>query len=413
MFETHWSVPHFRFSVRFGMRSLRSHSFSKCEWREILCYVSPDRLKNCRQIFYVIIVSPLNTSLPVVFFVTMSTRPDCRCVICRTSSVLAHGVATYCCQLFSNMCTPTCTILGPHEHSAIVAELERTTGAQIPSNAFLGIVRYVLSPDMYREYAWHIPFRRSVNATHVDYLYGFFHVCDQLLDIPMSVWIHFVWLLNRIPKHILCVHTLIPIVWTTLMVTSKLHDDFHFDNVAFMKVMNLCVHNDALSLSPKSCYENPYLQNKTLVPTTYVTLTELNILEELLLNALHFNLLSYHDRTDWPLFTCWCVECQPFHIIYSACTIFIQQNPVMVYRKRPNASWYCPIDNVPYLQEYKEFLEMFYLRLRQTYGLHCMETTKRPSGQHPMLPTILKRQKQTHSQTQDPVFFTNPVTELL
>lgn len=360
----------------------------------------------------------------------MSTRPDCRCVLCRTSSVLAHGVATYCCQLFSNMSAGIfgpchCTVMGAHDDSVIVTELERTTGAHIPSNAFLGIIRYILSPDMYRAYAWHIPFRRSIDTAHIDYLYGFFHMCDQLLDVPASVWIHFIWLLNRVPKHIFCVHTLVPIVWTTLMITSKLHDDFHFDNVAFTKVMNLCVHNDGFTTTTTtttSCYANPYLQNKTLVPTTYVTLTELNILEELLLSALEFNLLSYHDRTDWPLFTCWCVECQPFHAIYSACTACIQQNPVMVYRRRPdvsspspNASWYCPMDDAPYLQEYKEFLEMFYLRLRQTYGLrvHCMETTKRANGQHPMLPTILKRQKQTHSQTQDPVFFTNPVTELL
>ncbi len=381
-----------------------------------------------------------------------NVRPDCQCVICRTGSVLAHGVATYCCQLYETLPVCQCKV------TTQLREFEPITGPQVPPHAFLNIVRYILPPDQFRSYVWHIPFRQpqllkiqlldSSVSFAVDYLFGFFHVCDQLLDVPASVWIHFVWLLHRIcsqtDSHVpsICTCTFIPIVWTTLMVASKLHDDHHWENPAFVKAINFYASTPSTTTQSQSpSYQNRYLQTKTVVPISCTTLEELNLLEELLLvDLFQFNLLSYHDRTDWPLFTCWCANCQPFHSVYAACSSYVRQHPLSMFR-RPTGVWYCPTSQDPYSMEFKEFIEIFYLRLRQTYGLqmqlksaasHTIDEEQRACEPRPR-PNILKRprprkqasQATTESTIQsttqsitttkiDPLlFFTNPMSEPL
>lgn len=340
-----------------------------------------------------------------------NSRRDCTCVICRTGSVFAYGVAMYCCHFYNTL--PVCTC----QCESNLSTFEVVLGPHIPSTTFLEIARYVLSKEQFISYSWHIPFRqqRSIDMPPIDYLFGFFQLSDQFLDIPTSVWIHFVWLLNRVCakyRHMVCSHTFIPLVWMTLTVMSKFYDDHHFVNRAFVKVINHCFANTNSTTTPfnNNRYRNPYFLTRSLVPVTYITLGEFNLLEQLLLvDMLQFHLLSLHDCSNWPLFTCWCLECQPFHAIYAECSTFIHQYPVKMFRRR------CAINNEPYVQEYKEFIEMFYLRLRQTNGVHMEKITNDHNGSsnHNYLPTILKRSRKRTNQFTPNLFTTETETELV
>ncbi len=327
-----------------------------------------------------------------------NARVHCPCAICRTGSVFADGVAAYCEKLYLEL-----TNLPPCACKATVDLLDRAVAPHLAPKTFRTIVEYI-DNHLFRHYlfdfdcllrkrfveyqqystlyrgAFH-PIPQPFQA--IDYLRQLFRFLDQFLDLSTAVWVHFIWILNTINKRDICLDTFIPVVWTTVLIVTKLCDDVHFDNRTFMKAINYCIVARPVALNPTKLasdgfYYNPHLeqllngQESTVMATrmAFVTLPELALLEELLLvDVLQFNVLPFHDRTEWPLFTCWCLKCQPFHTVYSACARSMSISPTITasigcFAMRQE----CLEKNAETSGDYLQFIEMFYLRLRQSYN---------------------------------------------
>lgn len=175
-----------------------------------------------------------------------------------------------------------------------------------------------------------------------DYLRTFFHAADQYLDVPPSVWIEFVWMVqhvhdNRFP---LCTHTFIPLVWIILLTLLKLHDDHHTDdNGMFHGLTNLLLMQKREAYRQRELtpfvfhYRNPilqtYLEQQKYLTLEQIVMTvstrELQKLEEVfLVDIVQFDLYAAHARPcQIPLLECVCASCQVFSTIFMDCKKYL------------------------------------------------------------------------------------------
>lgn len=348
----------------------------------------------------------------------INNRPKCVCATCHTSGVFSYGAASFCEQIYLKLMQIECcdkqgciqfAISMPHDmHIDTYRTIANFIDLRLYHHQLFDFERIVEHQQIH-----YTGFPTQLKETYhplpnpfpvTDYVYHFFAFCDQFLDIPSSVWIHFVWLFNRLMtetnlrnRFVVCAHTFVPTIWAVLLLTFKLYDDHHYDNKSFKDIINFTLVQKRVFqsklVSNSSSYENAFLKWK-LFECTHLspeqvhlcTLKDLNIFELEMIAIFDFDINTKHDRYEWPLLTCWCEQCQPFHHIYEASALFIQMFPFDLDNLSCNQSQ-CLLEHV-------RFLEMFYSRLRQTYKLTITMGIKRDEGRQLLRRKRIKKQEE-------------------
>jgi hypothetical protein len=306
-------------------------------------------------------------------------RLNCVCLLCRIPSALTHGVGRHCVDWF--------LLLQRHEqahpcHHHVLNSTLRTIHAQLsPSSMILKRVCARIHPadhphandsHLYIHHRFQMAFTvEGVDA--MQYLYQFMHMCDHFLNVSPFIWIQFVHILNNaFQRFTLCTHILVPVVWVALLTTLKLYDDVGFDNESFVRVINFaCIQTGSKRQRPlafyNDAYKNPYLEcylhfhpNHSIERQEFVTLAHFNELERLFtIDVMGFHLDSFHDRTVWPLITCFCQHrCQMFHLVYDECAKFMALFPC-------GTTAACIQPSKSFLSvEFMKYIQYLFLRLR-------------------------------------------------
>ena len=274
----------------------------------------------------------------------INARHQCSSFHCRAGSVLANAIATFCDGVFADLLARD-----NHEgcwHERKCAELERCS---LNPHAY-GMVADAIDPGIVRHYHFDIRQMLHVNVMNYDkfdqkvknmysplpqpfvvddYLFHFFHFCDQFLDISPSTWIHFVRVLQRVRASsdiCVCSHTFVPLVWATLLSVYKMDCDDHASNECFLHVINFCLRpkSGARQIWPAQTdhYVNGALRHilqtngdASTERVPILSLSHLALMERtFLIIVIKFDVVVIDHMDD-----CSCYECQPFGQIWYTC----------------------------------------------------------------------------------------------
>jgi hypothetical protein len=340
-------------------------------------------------------------------FLDMTHRSNCYCLQCRMSSAFAHGVAIFCNGWLETLCRQECChqdtattvfdLLEPytkqfeHNHRAQVAEAvcdyidpHVFLHQQFDLDSFIHWSHLHYSKAIYPTADTTLPKTLSMPS----YLYYFFHLCDQYIDVSPSVWIHFMWMLKHIETKgtfPICSHTFIPLIWCTLLTALKVDDDHSVNNRLFCTVINFTILHKSNGTRHRMLtfydhqYRNPILQSAVenkptneskeheqyLLSVPLLILPHLNALEEVFMTKVINFTFRVHAIDTLPLVHCVCQQCQPFHSIYEVIYEYFGHF-------LPSAKESCTFEHCGSIQssyEYIQFTRYIYEWLQQTCDL--------------------------------------------